>query len=166
MRMTTRIWMTGCMALVLVAAGRWPVRDEQDSDADADQRGQRTRITMTSKYDLDETIRQVERSVRRSGLPVVARAVPRAPQGGALVHEGARVLVLGDEGGRTPVMQADGGMSTELPWQVLIRQRPDGQTEVSMPDAEAMALSLPEEIGRETLDKVTALSGVLKSAIT
>ncbi len=39
MRMT-RIWMTGCMALVLLAAGRWPVREEVDADP-----RERTRIT-------------------------------------------------------------------------------------------------------------------------
>lgn len=159
MRMT-RIWMTGCMALVLLAAGRTPVRAEQD----ADQRGQRTRITLTSKYDLDETVRQVERSARSSGLPVVARAVPRTGQGEGAAQATARVLVLGDDAGRTPVVQAEGDMAPELPWHVLIRQRPDGQTEVSMADPSAMAV--PDEVHRALVQKVNALPDVLKSAIT
>ena len=164
MRMSKRIWMTGCMALVLVAAGRWPVRDNDDQD-DADQRSQRTRITLTSKYDLDETVRQVERSVRRAGLPVVARAVPRAPEGQALTADAARVIVLGDEAGLTPIMQADGAPAPELPWQVLIHQRPDGQTEVSLPAPEALA-AMPDDVASATLEKVSALTDRLKSAIT
>lgn len=164
MRMSTRIWMTGCMALVLVAAGRWPVRDTDDQD-DAEQRGQRTRQTLTSKYDLDETVRHVERTLRRAGLPVVARAIPRAPGGEVIAPDAARVLVLGDEAGRTPIMQAAGAASPELPWQVLIHQRPDGQTEVSLPAPGAMA-SLPDEIAPATLEKVSALTDTLKSAIT
>lgn len=159
MRMT-RIWMTGCMALVLLAAGRWPVREEQD-DAE---RSQRTRITMTSKYDLDETVRQVERSVRRSGLPVLARAAPQPPAGDAGPAQATHVLVLGDHDGRTPVVQADGSASPVLPWQVLIRRHADGRTEVSMPDPETMAL--PDEVEPATRERVTALPGVLKSLIT
>lgn len=157
-----RIWMTGCMALVLVAAGRLPVREEQDPDAD--QRSQRTRITMTSKYGLAETVRQVERSVRRSGLPVVAKAVPKVPEGDGSAQNSAQILVLGDEAGRTPIAQADAGTPPELAWQVLIRQRPDGQTEVSLPHPEAMAL--PDEVEQATVEKVTALPDVLKSVIT
>jgi uncharacterized protein (DUF302 family) len=160
MRMTRRIWMTGCMALVLVAAGRWPVREDQEDD----QLDQRTRITLTSKYGLDETVRQIERSARRSGLPVLARTVSRAPDGAALPGEDARVLILGDADGRTPVMQTDGVMSPELPLQLLIRQRADGQTVVSLSDPALMAF--PDEIEAATREKVSALPEVLKSVIT
>jgi len=159
MRMT-RIWMTGCMALVLLAAGRWPVRDESDTD----ERGHGARITLTSKYDLDETVRQVERSARKSGLPVVARTVPRSPGAEADAADATHVLVLGDQGGLTPVMQANGGMSPELPWQVMIRQHPDGYTEVSLPNPEAM--TMPEELEPGTLEKVAAWPAMLKSVIT
>lgn len=164
MRMSKRIWMTGCMALVLVAAGRWPVRDSDDQE-DADQRGQRTRITLTSKYDLAETLRHVERSVRSAGLPVVARAVPKVPGADPVASDAARVLVLGDDAGRTPIMQADGAPAPELPWQVLIHQRPDGQTEVLLPAPEALA-SLSDEVTPGTREKVFALTDTLKSVIT
>ena len=148
------------MALVLLAAGRSPVREEQTPD----ERSQRTRITLTSKYDLDETVRQVERSVRRSGLPVLAKAVPRMPEGDAARAQAAHVLVLGDDAGRTPIVQADAHTAPELPWQVLIRQRPDGRTEVSLPLMGTVPL--PDEVPPETLARVTALPQVLRSVIT
>jgi len=155
------------MALVLLAAGRWPVREEMDADP-----RERTRITLTSKYDLDETLRQVERSARRSGLPVVARAAPKSQAGAhaqaagapADAAEVAHVLVLGDADGRTPVLQAEGSPSPELPWQVVVRQHLDGHTEVSIPNPRKMAV--PDEVQPELLERVTALPAVLKSAIT
>lgn len=163
MRMTKRIWMTGCMALVLLAAGRpASARDDQD---DTEQRSQRTRITLTSKYDLDETVRQVERSARRNGLPVVARAEPASADATATGSDSVRVLVLGDQDGRTPIMQADTGMHPELPWHVLIRQRADGQTEVSLPAPGALT-ALPDGVAQATLEKVSSLPDVLKSVIT
>lgn len=154
-----RIWMTGCMALVLLAAGRAPAREEQDGAGES--RSQRTRITLTSRFDVDETVRQVERFARRAGLPVLAKAVPKTAHG---EEQGARVLVLGDEDGRTPVVQAAADHGLELPWQVVVRQGPDGRTEVSLPAAGSGPL--PDEVPMDILQKVTALPAALQSAIT
>jgi len=158
MRMT-RLWMTGCMALILLAAGRWPTRDEQDET----QLRQRTRIALTSKFGVDETAQQIERFARRNGLVVLASTVAQAPAGDK-AHDGeARVLVLGDASGHTPVLQEGNHAAPQLPWQVLIRQRPDGQTEVWWPTLEA---SVPEGVSLETLAKVTALPQMLQPVIT
>jgi uncharacterized protein (DUF302 family) len=184
MRMT-RYWMTGCMALILLVAGRWPAREDMEESNVR----QRAWITLTSKYGLEETIRQIERSARLNGLPVVARLSPQAPElpqsaTSAQVPQtssgpyrqvaqreapsgpdrAVRVLVLGDAGGQTPMMETNGPASAELPLKVLIRQRADGRTEVSLSDPGAMAL--PEGVSTEMLDRVTALPQMVRAAIT
>jgi len=155
-----RYWMTGCMALILLVAGRWPQRD----DLEDDHLRQRARIALTSKYDMDETVRQIERSVRRNGLPVVLRTTVRPPNGTDQPHEQARVLVLGDEDGHTPVLQTQDQGRPELPWTVVIRQRADGQAEVLLSDPVAMAP--PEGVSQQTLQKVADLPGMLKAVLT
>ncbi len=156
----TRYWMTGCMALILLVAGRWPQRDEQEDD----RQRQGGWITLTSKYGMDETVRQIERSARLTGLPVVARTAPQPPNAPSGDTSRARVLVLGDEGGQTPMMQADSDTQPNLPWTVLIRQRANGQTEVSLSDPDAM--DLPEGASASLLERVTALPQAVKDAIT
>jgi uncharacterized protein (DUF302 family) len=184
MRMT-RYWMTGCMALILLAAGRWPAREEIEET----QVRQGARITLTSKYGLDETLRQIERSARQNGLPVVARTALQPPaladapamvgaaqQGVAKVgaqavpkaaeHNGARgaVHVLGDEGGQTPMIHDDGAAAADLPWKLLIRQQPDGRTEVSFSDPRATAL--PDGVSVDLARRVMALPQLVRAAIT
>jgi uncharacterized protein (DUF302 family) len=186
MRMT-RYWMTGCMALILLAAGRWPAREEIEET----QVRQGARITLTSKYGLDETLRQIERSARQNGLPVVARTALQPPAlagqpalvGAAqqVVEPGAapaaakatarrmasgavHVLVLGDEGGQTPMRHDDGAAAADLPWKLVIRQQPDGRTEVSFSDPRAMAL--PEGVPLELAQRVSALPQLVRAAIT
>lgn len=156
----TRYWMTGCMALILLVAGRWPQRD----DLEDDHLRQRTRIALTSKYDVDETVRQIERSVRRNGLPVVLRTTVKPPHGTDGPQEEARVLVLGDEDGHTPVLQTQDQARPELPWTVLIRQRADGQAEVLLTDPGGLAP--PEGVSEQTLQKVADLPDMLKAVLT
>jgi uncharacterized protein (DUF302 family) len=146
----TRIWMTGCMALVLLAATRWPARSERD-DAEDRQRG---RITMNSQYDLDETVRQIERQARQSGLRLVlTQALPDRALTTSSGNTKARVLVFGDESGRTPIVHAE-SREPELPLKVVVSQHPDGRTEVSMaaPDSLPEPDKMPKE-ARATLSK-------------
>lgn len=160
MRMT-RYWMTGCMALVLLVAGRAPQRDELEDD----RLRERTRITLTSKYDVDETVRQIEASVRRSGLPVLVRtAVKSVEDGTARGPLETQVLVLGDEAGQTPALQADGQALPELPWTVVVSPLPDGQTQVTLSDPGA--LQPPEGVSAQTARKVATLPDVVKAAIS
>lgn len=156
-----RYWMTGCMALILVAAGRWP-QDDQD---DGVSRAQRSWVTLTSKYDVDETVRKIERVVRGNGLPVLARAETSAQRGPAASgQEPVQVLVLGDEAGHTPIVQAQADAPPELPWRVLVRKRGDGLTEVGFERVDAA--SLPDELTAETVARVNALPKVLAAAVT
>ncbi len=163
MRMT-RYWMTGCMALVLLVAGRAPQRDEPEDD----RLRERTRITLTSKYDVDETVRQIEASVRRSGLPVLARTAVKsartAEDDAAPGPVETQVLVLGDEAGQTPALQADGQALPELPWTVMVSPLPDGQTQVTLSDPGA--LQPPEGVSAQTARKVATLPDVVKAAIS
>lgn len=156
----TRYWMTGCMALILLVAGRWPQRDELEDE----HLGQRTRIALTSKYDVDETVRQIERSVRRNGLPVVLRTTVQSPGGTAPTQGEAKVLVLGDESGHTPVLQVQDQAHPELPWTVVIRPRADGQAEVLLTDPGGLAP--PEGVSEQTLQKVADLPDMLKAVLT
>lgn len=159
MRMT-RYWMTGCMALIMLA-GRAPQRD----DAEDGHLRQRTRITLTSKYDVDETARQIERSARMSGLPVLVRtALPARDAAAQEEDHGAQVLVLGNEDGRTPVLQAEGRAVPHLPWQVTIRRLADGRAEVTLPDARG--LPVPEGVDEQTMDRLNALPGLVEQRIT
>lgn len=158
MRMT-RHWMTGCMALILLVAGRWPQRDEIEDE----HLRQRARITLTSKYDVDETARQIERSARMSGLPVLVRTAMQASSE-ALADDHTQVLVLGSEDGRTPVVQADGQAAPHLPWRVTIRRLADGRAEVSLPDASR--LPVPEDVDAQTLSRLHELPRLVERRIT
>ncbi len=155
----TRIWMTGCMALVLLAATRWPVRGERE-DTDDRQRG---RITINSQYDLDETVRQIERKARESGLKLMLTQsltdVALAQASGAAK---ARVLVFGDESGHTPIVQAGEG-APELPLRVLVAQHRDGRTEVSLTSADA--LTEPEALPKEARATLRKWPQLLRAAI-
>lgn len=145
----TRYWMTGCMALVLLLAGRLPVRAEDE----AERRSPLARITLSSRFGLDETTRLIERQARAQGLSIVARAPSGAVAASAQAPAEAagRVLVLGDEAGQTPAMQGVADALPLLPWQVWIRPGRDGGTEVSLLDPQQLPLpeGLPEATGRK-----------------
>ena len=160
MRMT-RYWMTGSMALILLVAGRWPQRHELEDERE----GQHERVAVISKYEMDETMRHIERNARKSGLPVLLRTTAKAAPGGEVPHAAdAQVLVLGDEGGRTPVWQSAEHETPYLPWRVMIRKRADGRAEVILPDASQMPES--EQLDERTLSRLSDLSKVIERSIT
>lgn len=159
MRMA-RHWMTGCMALVLLVAGRGSQREEIEGEHVRPG----ARITLTSKYDVDETARQIERSARSSGLPVLLRTSVRSEGREAPHGAPAQVLVLGSEDGRTPVLQPDERAAPHLPWRVTIRRLADGRTEVSLPDASH--LPVPEGVDEQTLSRLHDLPRLIERRIT
>jgi len=156
----TRLWMTGCMALVLLAAGRWLPREAAEETAS----GERSRPSLSTRYGLNETVSRIEKLAKQRGLVVLAKAPARAgvemaaaphaarhealsdarhaaPSSDAAGQQAladARVLVLGDADGRTAAWQVEGQTVPVLPWQVVVRQRPDGGTDVWLPSAEAL----------------------------
>ncbi len=144
----TRLWMTGCMALVLLAAGRWLPRDAAEEAAS----GERSRPSLSTRYGLNETVSRIERLAKQRGLVVLARApaksalastpssadnATQASDGPQQVLADARVLVLGDADGRTAALQVEGQAVPVLPWQVMVRQRADGGTDVWLPADDA-----------------------------
>ncbi len=158
----TRHWMTGCMALVLLLAGRMPVRMEED----ADQRSGLGRITLASRFGLDETTRLIERQARALGLSIVARAPQVAPPGSGQAADGAagQVLVWGDASGQTPAMQTVSDALPVLPWQLWIRPGRNGGTEVSLLDPES--LPLPEGVSEAMGRKARLWPEVLRRALS
>ncbi len=148
--------MTGCMALVLLLAGRMPTRAE----GEAPDRSGKSRLTVSSRHDLDETARRVGLLARELGGTVVASTALRADQAGA-DHE--RVLVLGDEAGRTPALQAEGDALPVLPWQVWLRQGADGRTEVSLIDPRG--LPLPPGVAHSWQDRLQRWPELLGQAL-
>lgn len=162
MRMT-RYWMTGSMALILLVAGRWPQRNELDDERE----GQGARVSVISKYEVDETMRQIERTVRKNGLPVLLRTAVKAPDDQAAegaAEADAQVLVLGDADGRTPVWQSAESATPYLPWRVMIRRMADGRAEVILPDASHAHAT--DELDEGTLNRLNDLSKVIERSIT
>jgi len=124
-----RLWMTGCMALVLMLAGRMARAETEDV-----KRGPKSRLQISSKYDLDETTRRVEAMARELGWRVMARTSLGEDD------QGERVLVWSDAAGRTPAVQVAGAALPMLPWQVTLRPLPEGGTAVSLIDPSAVPL--------------------------
>lgn len=153
-----RYWMTGCMALMLLAAQRWPGSNERE---EADGKGHGW-ITLTSKRSVDETVRHIQRAARASQMAVVAQSAPAGPADAAQ-PPAARVLVLGDAGGQTPAMQSEQQTLPDLPLTVLVHQRADGRTEVRFPDPRA----LRREPGAppDWLTRLAALPKVIRAAL-
>ncbi|MDE2402358.1 MAG: DUF302 domain-containing protein [Burkholderiales bacterium] len=155
----TRYWMTGCMAMVLLAAGRWPeLRDREEASAQG-----HGWITLTSKYSVDETVQKIEKSARKRGLAVMAKVVPDRLNGDVLVPAPATVLVLGDHGGQTPMIQADADATPDLPMKLLVAQQPDGSTRVMFHDG--LALMQDDDLPHEFRDPMTMLPQVVDAAV-
>lgn len=162
MRMS-RYWITGCMALVLLAAGQTPGRAESES-------ARRGWITRTSRYSVDETIAKLEQAAQEHGLTVFAKVDSRQPieRGASSVPSVAaapssQVLVLSPDDAGTPVMQSASPARLELPMQIRVERGPDGRTVVAVNDSAYLA----EQGGAppDMLSGVAALPGLIESAL-
>lgn len=164
MRMS-RYWMSGCMALVLMAAGQWPVAAQDAVDDDLERQGW---VAMTSHLPLDQAVKQLQRTARAKGMPVVAE-VTSAPRAAAskLKSEAAaaetRVLVLGRQDGHTPIFQAADSGTMDLPWRVLLQRLPDGSTRVLFNDPAHIAARIDHA---DPADGALAGLGALPEVIT
>lgn len=161
MRMS-RYWISGCMALVLLAAGQTPGRAESDS-------ARRGWITRTSRFSVDETMAKLERAAQERGIAVFAKVDNRTPAalGGEAAtgdHQPAsQVLVLSADDAGTPVMQSESRARIELPLQIRVERGPDGRTVVAVNDSAYLA----EQGGApsDVLSNVAALPGLIDSAL-
>lgn len=139
--MPWRCWMTGCMALVMLAAG----------GARAQAFGQHSRST---HHTPTETVARMVASAQAHGLSVVA-LIP-------MPERHAELLVLGPSCDETAVVQRSREASIDLPLTLEISQTASGGAEVrfhdnSMPGAH----TLPAEL-RES---VAALPGLIDDAL-
>lgn len=176
MRMS-RYWITGCMALVLLAAGQSASRAEPES-------ARRGWITRSSRFSVDETIDRIEKAAQARGIAVFAKVgspsaasaeAPMAPgervlRGDAMatpILEGAAasstVLVLAADDVGTPVLQPADSARIELPLQIRVEQGPDGRTLVAVNDSTYLA----EQGGAppDVLSNVAGLPGLIDSAL-
>lgn len=129
-----RYWMTGCMALVLMAAGRLPEFGEREDVA----KPKLGWVTLTSKHGLDETVQKLTHAARSRGLSVMARVSSEHLAGRDAASTPALVLVLGDVDGHTPVVQDTANAAPHLPMQVVVSTKSDGSTTVSFHDGAAL----------------------------
>jgi len=154
-----RYWMTGCMALVLMAAGRLPEPGEREDMAEP----KLGWVTLTSKHGLDETVQKLTHAARSRGLSVMARVSSEHLAGRDVASAPALVLVLGDVDGHTPVVQDTANAQPHLPMQVVVATRSDGATTVSFHDG-ATLLS-DDEVPRDFLGGVKQLPKVVGAAV-
>ncbi|GIX25170.1 MULTISPECIES: hypothetical protein [Caldimonas] len=120
-RAPLRLWMTGCVAVVMAALSS-PLARGKTEDA-VDRPG---RHALVSPYDVDETVSKIEAAASSHGLVVFAKRIPPECPGAT--------LVLGLSGGVTPVVMDDGSREIELPWQIDVVRASDGRTEVRFHD--------------------------------
>lgn len=105
----SRYWMTGCMALVLLVAGRSLPSSDPRNESDESDQERKGWVVSHSNRPIDETVRLLQQAARNHGLAVLADLAPGAPSGQAsqaavgVAHQ--RVLVLGRPDGHTPVLQ-------------------------------------------------------------
>lgn len=118
-----RIWMTGCLAVVLAAVSGELVRPAAE----------RVVTTRQSRYDADETLRKIERAARGHGYTIFARV--SAPETGSALRSLA--LVLGVDEGVTPVVVDEAGASIDAPLSLTIVALDNGRTEVRLPERAA-----------------------------
>ena len=154
-----RYWMTGCMALVLMEAGRAPeLRDSEDVPD-----SKLGWVTLTSKHSLDDTVTKLMQAARSRGMPVMAKvATPRAG-GHDADQTSSLVLVLGNADGHTPVIQDTLNAKPHLPMKLLVETRRDGSTTVSFHDG--AALLSDADVPSEFIGGVKQLARVVGAAV-
>ncbi|WP_374592549.1 hypothetical protein [Aquabacterium sp.] len=173
----SRYWITGCMALVLLAAGQSVSRAEPEE-------ARRGWITRSSRFSVEETIDRIEKAAQERGIAVFAKvggpdgasAEPSRAEGGrhpsadAAVAGGHdepaaahTVLVLAADDVGTPVLQPANSARIELPLQIRVERGPDGGTLVAVNDS----VYLAEQGGAppDVLSNVAGLPGLIDSAL-
>ncbi len=165
MRMS-RYWMSGCMALVLMAAGQWPAAAADAVDGDLERNGW---VSVTSRLPLDQAVKQLQRVARAKGMPVVADVMSASAPGAASDESKAeaaaetRVLVLGRHDGHTPIFQAADSGTMDLPWRVLLQSLPDGSTRLLFNDPAHIAARIDHA---DPADGALASLGALPELVT
>lgn len=153
-----RYWMTGCMALVVLAANQWSTRQE-DNEARAQRRGL---LSIDSPFPPDQTADKLIQEAHSRGISVIAQV--DGPSGYSDSGRGSsRVLVFGTRDGNTPVLQGDGTGELNLPMKLIVERDASGQTTVLFEDPDTLSAS--RAVPGDVLDKVAALPGLIDAAL-
>lgn len=148
---TWRYWVTGCMAVVMLSL----------TEARAQSSGL---ITRASRFSVKETLQRIEEVATARGLTIFARIdhAGEASRAGQAMRP-TQLLVLGNPKGGTPVMQAAPSAAIDLPLKVLVAERADGTTEVTINDSRWLAdrHGVPSDL----VKNVSALPGLLDAAL-
>ena len=143
-----RIWMNGCLAVVLAAVGGELVRPAAE----------RMMTVRQSRYDADETLRKIERAAHGHGYTIFARV--SAPEAEAAARSYA--LVLGVDEGVTPVVVDEAGNSIDAPLALTIVSWNNGRTEVRL----AEHANWPDrEDGDASSPRLAPLASVVDAAL-
>ncbi|TAK80469.1 MAG: DUF302 domain-containing protein [Aquabacterium sp.] len=162
MRMMSRYWMTGCMAIVLLAANQW-TNGQDDEDAPTQRRGL---IAIGSRYPMEQTVSRLAEAARSRGFALIAQ-VKRPAQAESRESSGddAQVLVFGTPDGHTPVLQAANQESLDLPLKMIVRSHADGTSTVLFVDPDQLAARADLQDAGELADELAALPAVVGEAL-
>ncbi len=142
-----RLWMTGSLAVVMMALmpGRFAAGEERPRSAKA---------SRPSPYGVEETVQRIESAARSDGLSVLVRL------------EGARpVIVLASSVGGTPVVLDDSGARPDMPLAVQVRAGAGGGSEVWIAASAEASDSDWTELPAGVADDLARLPGMLDRAL-
>ncbi len=148
LRRPTRLWMTGSLAVVMMALmpGRFAAGEERPRSA---------KVSRPSPYGVEETVQRIEATARGDGLSVLVRL------------EGARpVIVLASSVGGTPVVLDDSGARPDMPLAVQVRAAAAGGSEVWIAASADAADSDWTELPAGVAEDVARLPGMLARALS
>lgn len=137
-----RLWMTGSIAVVMAAM--MPIRDMSQGE-----RQSLMRLLRHSQFGVNETVRRLEASARREGLPVFALLGGEQP-----------VLVLGSSVGGTPVVMQEADSLPAMPMSLMIHQGHAGGADVLVTASDW--LDLPAAVA----DELASLPRLVDRALT
>ena len=142
-----RLWMTGSLAVVMVALmpGRMSASEDRLRSA---------KVSRQSPYGVEETMQRIEDAARVNGMSVLMR-----------LDDGRHVIVLASSVGGTPVRMQSAGDAPEVPLARQVCQRPGGGAEVLMAacaeDTDTDWAELPSAV----VDDLARLPGMLDRAL-
>jgi hypothetical protein len=148
LRRPARLWMTGSLAVVMVALT--PSRF-----ASGEERPRSAKVARPSPYGIDETVQRIEATARGDGLSVLMRL------------DGARpVIVLASSVGGTPVVLDEADARPDMPLAVQVRAGADGGCEVLIAASADAADTDWTDLPASVADDLARLPGMLDRALS
>ena len=147
-RRPARLWMTGSLAVVMMALmpGRFALGEERPRSA---------KVSRPSPYGVEETVQRIEATARSDGLSVLVRL------------EGARpVIVLASSVGGTPVVLDENDARPEMPLAVQVRPAAAGGSEVWIAASAEAVDSDWTELPAGVAEDLARLPGMLERALS